>query len=46
MSFLYAKYGKAVIAGEVVVLGATYYVNEKSHSKIVVWKVSNDSVAS
>ncbi len=26
MSFLYAKYGKAVIAGEVIVLGATYYI--------------------
>jgi hypothetical protein len=29
MSFLYAKYGKAVIAGEVVVLGATYYIYSK-----------------
>ena len=26
MSFLYAKFGKAVIVGEVAVLGATYYV--------------------
>lgn len=26
MSFLYAKFGKAVIAGELVVLGATYYI--------------------
>lgn len=26
MSFLYAKYGRAVIAGEVAVLGGTYYI--------------------
>lgn len=26
MSFLYARYGKAVIAGEVAVLGGTYYI--------------------
>ena len=26
MSFLYAKFGKAVIAGEVAVLGGTYYI--------------------
>mmetsp|Transcript_62122 Transcript_62122/g.124558 ORF Transcript_62122/g.124558 Transcript_62122/m.124558 type:complete len:81 (+) Transcript_62122:67-309(+) len=29
MSFLYAKYGKAVILGEVVVLGGTYYIYSK-----------------
>jgi hypothetical protein len=26
MSFLYARFGKAVIAGEVAVLGGTYYI--------------------
>ena len=26
MSFLYARYGKAVIAGEVAVLAGTYYI--------------------
>jgi serine acetyltransferase len=26
MSFLYAKFGKALVVGEVAVLGATYYI--------------------